>query len=1117
MSLAHFAWPASRALSRSLLVLLPVLAGCLGDSLPDGHRDTPLGSGPRIVWDLGAEPLPELPLPNDVATYPDPDSPTGLRLNVSTIAPTHYERTTRGNFDRLDGWGTYAPISIPFEEHIDLRELMARQGGTSAAFSEEAFGRHAIYLINMTTGVPVPIDINHGNFQFALDTDGGFFDHDRHFGRSNLLFEDRFEDTNRNGVLDPGEDLDYDGVLDEPNTFSGLTPPEDPAELVDEMTWFYERETKTLILKPVLPLEGGTEYAVVVTDRLVDERDEPVRSPFPTIHHFSQKDSLDPLPSIFSSRPALYGDLASRGFDGVAFAWTFTTQTVTQDLTAIRDGLYGRGPLSRLSEEFPTDYAPAPAQGGNERRVTCPDVGGGYMMAPAEQFVSALESVLELGFSLDAAQAAVVIEPYKNLSHVVVGFFDSPYFLGDPNETDLNETFQLNRVTGEARIDRETIAFMMLVPKDSETQQQPFPAAIYVHGYGSAHAEPLPYGGFITQNDMAGVVINAEDHSLGLDRILSAAIESLFEQKCLLPLAQALQHGRAHDINGNGVEDSGANFWTAYVFHTRDVVRQTIVDHIQLVRLLRSFDGRLANPTEFADGLNGEPTIYDALAHSDEGDIAGDFDGDGRVDVGGPGTGIFFSGGSLGGIMTGIMAAVEPSVTAAAPIVGAGGLIDVGIRSDNGGVINAMHLRMMGPFVSTRFVTEDLDPNSACAVGDISLRFLSTERARRTHTEFACAPADLLDEDDVIVVHNLRSGERSCAGATDRQPGAYRVAFAADADDEVRVEIHQDAVDSFDFANCQGGDAFRTIQTWESGSGSGDGTCSNCGAYQQTRWSVGDTLVSPGTGFGNERQTPDLRRLFMLAQIAIEDGDPINYAKHVILEPKTAEDVEPHPRNLFVINSIGDQNVPLSAGNAYARAAGVLPFLPPDAPNEYRDFRAPASFQARYPGFASPNDLLIGFHVLEGVDRFERHPDIVGGEHFLYDVDVLAEGRFRFQPDGRHQSVAADALSYPRLDDPLRWSRQTRAMQSNDDDVWNPAPGGNISGLLNHYVIPNGVHGFDEIVYDPKLPFDASQYLFNLLIRYGYTQGRDIRYLTDPNFHHCLEDSTCSWHLARSR
>ena len=66
---------------------------------------------------------------------------------------------------------------------------------------------------------------------------------------------------------------DFDGVLDHPNTWgpSGQLPG------VDNLLTWYERETDTLIMRPVIPLEEKTEYAVVLTDRLRGSDGAPVR------------------------------------------------------------------------------------------------------------------------------------------------------------------------------------------------------------------------------------------------------------------------------------------------------------------------------------------------------------------------------------------------------------------------------------------------------------------------------------------------------------------------------------------------------------------------------------------------------------------------------------------------------------------------------------------------------------------------------------------------------------------------------------------------------------------------------------------------------------------------
>lgn len=1074
-----------------------LLASCETGGLPQGWRATPPGDGPTVTWDLDHEPLPDLPLPNDFATYPDPGTATGRRLNVSMVAPTAFEAHTRRGFDTMDGWGTYSPISIPFDAPIDTRGMMDRQGGGSEAFSEDRFQQHAVYLIDLETGQPMPVDVNSGNFPYVVDNPNAYFRNDPRAGESNLFLETVDEDLNDNGELDPFEDTDFDGVLDEPATFDGTR--DGPLDTVDEMTWFYERETNTLVLRPILPLRPQRTYAVVVTDRLTGMDGESIRSPFPDVHHISQKEALTPLAGHLSDHPELYGDLSARGWEGVAFAFTFTTQSVYQEMDAIRSGLHGEGTLDWMADEFPLEYAPVIMRGGPGGR--CLDGIDNIYITPKEPFVNALRPVVGMILGTnDEAKIERLLSSYDSLSHVAVIVFDSPFFLGDPRATGLEDYFEVDAPAGEANVGRETLTMTLFIPNETETAQQPFDLAFYVHGYGSASAEPLPFVGYMLQHGVAAATVNAEGHGVPLDAGLIGAVEALFSSECLKPAAQAILSGRAEDLNGDGTPDSGGDFWTSYVFHTRDSVRQSAVDHLRAIQILRSFDGRSAVPTVFDDSpivfdRDGNRTIaYDGSAISGGADVAGDFDGNGVPDLGGASE-IFFAGGSLGGIVTGIVGGTEPSLRVAAPIVGAGGLTDVAARTDLGAVLRAMHLRAMGPMITAQPASERGD-NTACSSDQTSVYIMATDVTSRAEVEIACVDAGLLDADDVLYVYNATAEEARCGGAVGGVDGRFRVPFPADAGHRLFVEIYADAASTVDYGDCsfEGSPTpAQIIDTFEVDA-----------EFQTIEWEAGDPLVSPTMGLGHDRQTPELRRTIALAQAGLDAGDPINYARRVFLEPLD------QPINLLVANAVGDQWVPLSAGNAYARAAGLLPFLPPDAPDSLADWRAPASFETRYPGYASPNDLLIGYHVLEGVDRLERHPQDGLPPHFLVDVDDLAEGNYRFDPSGSRQSTADDAVGYPRLDDPLRWVRRSRPMPpGGDPSVWAPVPGEDISGLINHYAIPNGTHGFDQVVYDEDDPWDPVQYLINLVSRYGATNGQDLYYHSHPDTHTCLENSTC--------
>src|SRR5438105_2727804 len=111
----------SLRLGGSLAVLL--FLAC-GKAAPfEGLLPAQPGPGPRVVFDPLRKPLAEIPFPNDLATRADESSATGVRVNASLIAPTQLERNVRGLIDELDGFGTFAPITVAFEADLDFLDL----------------------------------------------------------------------------------------------------------------------------------------------------------------------------------------------------------------------------------------------------------------------------------------------------------------------------------------------------------------------------------------------------------------------------------------------------------------------------------------------------------------------------------------------------------------------------------------------------------------------------------------------------------------------------------------------------------------------------------------------------------------------------------------------------------------------------------------------------------------------------------------------------------------------------------------------------------------------------------------------------------------------------------
>ncbi|MEE2757848.1 MAG: hypothetical protein VYA30_14420, partial [Myxococcota bacterium] len=321
-----------------------------------------------VKMDFYAKPLPEIPLPNDVATRYDSTSPTKRRINASMVAPTNFEATARELIDNIDGWGVGQPITIPFTGPISVESLIAGHRDIDYDSSNDV-----IYLVDITAGSPtegdlIPLDIGEGNYPVTLER-SDYWKNDIRDWTLSLYFDEEDEDLNGNGRLDPGEDLngngaldpgedvnengildppedtDADGILDRPNYLPGLMPARDDlAARADALMYFYERQSNTIIAQPLIPLREQTTYAVLVTRRLKDENGDPVGSPFEYVNHTAQTEALRNLASYLPD---------GIGLNDLAFVFSFTTQTVESDFVAVRDGLYGRGVQKHLGEDFP--------------------------------------------------------------------------------------------------------------------------------------------------------------------------------------------------------------------------------------------------------------------------------------------------------------------------------------------------------------------------------------------------------------------------------------------------------------------------------------------------------------------------------------------------------------------------------------------------------------------------------------------------------------------------------------------------------------------------------------------------------------------------------------------
>ena len=515
----------------SLLFLL--LSACNGSFDPSGERIEGLGEtldtqGPKVVFDVLARPLPEVPLPNDVAMRLDPSAPTGRRVNISLETATQYERRTRQEFNRFDGFGTYAPLTVSFDAPLDLDNLESRH-------QDSDFRNDAVYLINVSPsckrfGEEVYLDMGSGRFPathygrarlkydeqapdgYRFDGKNPFFDFDPQAAAKNLLFAQENEDIDGDGRLSPSEDLDSDGHLDianfkDPTACDDSTPMncanrcdsdecfqtclvEHDQCVADNLLTYYERETNTLILRPIWPLEQQCRYAVVLTNRLKGEKGKPVVSPFALKHHRDQAKALSVLPKLMSKYEIKASD--------IQFAWVFTTGSMTKDIEAIRAGLYGHGPFAMLEKAYPPVWNLWSIPEDESDSATEPR----YFRDGACS-ASSMAVLWNLGIGEFEPNLCAIEADSSTFGGLFGGTFSTPNLLQDREgiatpeyPSDHDEVWQVDHKSGTIEHGPSEVSFWCALPKKAadctpgnpEKKQfcPPFPTAIFAHGYGGS-------------------------------------------------------------------------------------------------------------------------------------------------------------------------------------------------------------------------------------------------------------------------------------------------------------------------------------------------------------------------------------------------------------------------------------------------------------------------------------------------------------------------------------------------------------------------------------------------------------------------------------------------------
>jgi hypothetical protein len=659
------------------------------------------------------------------------------------------------------------------------------------------------------------------------------------------------------------------------------------------------------------------------------------------------------------------------------------------------------------------------------------------------------------------------------------------------------------------------------IPKQTSGQEQPFPVVWYAHGHARSFVESLLFAGTLAEQGLATLSINAPLHGVSLDAGTEAALDALFEQACAAPLNSALHRGRARDTDGDARLDSGSGWYDARVFHTRDLVRQTVVDALQLFRSLELLE------------TNG----------------AADFDGDGRNDLSTAG-GVSAWGQSVGGAVATIAASVEPSITALAVGSSNAAFSDLLATTSSPLIVSEALLTILGPLVIGTPVSELVASGTLtqCQSGEVSLRFVLPAPGRPVELEFGCfdpvtaTSGRGLESGASVLLTNGDNGQVRCTRMDSE--GRFRVSIPTSVGDRLELQVwdQPNAVDSYHpDTGCNVDDSgvnrIALVNAWQLPAN-----------YRGQAFAPNMRLLAPIDGLGRQRQTPSLRRLFELMSHGFSAADPASFAAPLTLGGRNSP-----TKPILSYVTAGDTTSPVSGGIALARAFGLVPFLRPHSDSQYpdyADFVTPAELFSQLAN-KTPNRLLVDTHVVEGVARLERHPPAETCGHneppaaegsdvchapctmddqssclshqecqagrctaaavdtrtcadFLFDVDALAEGR-----TGLNQRQSTVPLRLARVaareGDPLKiWRPRLQAAPFSSDDFGFSAEEP-LRAHVQAYLHPLGTHALGAP--ERCARFASSLYMARLVARFFSSHGQDIYYLSHPATHQCLAES----------
>ncbi|MDP6945029.1 MAG: hypothetical protein QF464_12830 [Myxococcota bacterium] len=325
-------------------------------------------------------------------------------------------------------------------------------------------------------------------------------------------------------------------------------------------------------------------------------------------------------------------------------------------------------------------------------------------------------------------------------------------------------------------------------------------------------------------------------------------------------------YGRTEDQNGDGALESSEGFFWGNPFKMCGSIWQDLSDFFHAVAVLRGFS-QAAVPPALADPATAD--LETLTPHF----LAGDFNADGVLDIGGPDVQLSAAGTSLGGLHSILAAALEPEVTVVSPIVGGGGVADLMMRTDFTMIVKRIFLETFGPLVV------------GCPDGEGGVWLSFNDDSRGCRPEFAESQsfAHFADVPPNSLVRLVNETNDETAALYVGDELGFSLAVPTDVGDELLVALLRPGATT--------GEAWETVE-----------------------------VQSPYEGVALQRNTPRFRRFIGIVNHILDRCDPIAVAHHLFVDPLPGHP----PVDVLYELALGDRTVPISGGVQVALATGLF-------------------------------------------------------------------------------------------------------------------------------------------------------------------------------------------------